>query len=98
MVGSSEDVWAVARQVRRDADLVRHVAARVGATRGVGWRSVAATRFREVVTDRVAGLGQAVGGLDAAAEALEAHAVALDRAAIALRHLVGEVSGLRDRR
>ena len=98
MVGSSEDVWAVARQVRRDAELVRHVAARVGATRGVGWRSVAATRFREVVTDRVVGLGRAVGGLDAAAEALEAHALALDRAREALRDLVAEVPGLGGRR
>ncbi len=98
MVGSSEDVWAVARQVRRDAELVRHVAARVGATRGVGWRSVAATRFREVVTDRVVGLGRAVGGLDAAAEALEAHALALERARETLRDLVAEVPGLGGRR
>ena len=61
MVGSSEDVRVVARQVRRDAERVRHVAARVGATRGVAWRSAAATRFREVVTDRVVALGRAVG-------------------------------------
>ncbi len=91
MVGSSEDVRAVARQVRHDGERVRHVAARVGATRGVGWRSVAATRFREVVTDRVGALGRAVGGLDRAAEALEAHALALDRAREALRSIAGEL-------
>ncbi|MEO5982277.1 MAG: hypothetical protein ABIQ13_08190 [Pedococcus sp.] len=98
MMGSSEDVRAVARQVRRDAELVRHVAARVGATRGMAWRSAAATRFREVVGDRVAGLGRMVGGLDAAAETLEAHALALDRAKETLRHLVGEVPGIGGRR
>jgi hypothetical protein len=98
MVGSSEDVRAVARQVRRDAELVRHVAARVGATRGVGWRSVTATRFREVVTDRVGALGRVVGGLDAAADALEAHALALDRAREALRSLIGDLPGTGGRR
>ena len=97
-MGSSDEVRAMARQVRRDAELVRHLVARVGATRGVGWRSLAATRFREVVTARVTGLGRVVGSLDAAAEALEAHALALDRAKEALRHLVGEVPGLGDRR
>ncbi|GAB3072009.1 hypothetical protein [Phycicoccus sp. Root101] len=98
MVGSSEDVRVVARQVRRDAERVRHVAARVGATRGVAWRSAAATRFREVVTDRVVALGRAVGGLESAADALESHALALDRARDALRALLGEVPGPGGRR
>lgn len=93
MVGSSEDVRAAARQVRHDGERVRDVAVRVAATREVGWRSVAATRFREVVTDRVAALGRAVGGLDRAAEALEAHALALDRAREVLRSIVGELPG-----
>lgn len=93
MVGSSEDVRAVARQVRRDAEQVRDVTARVAAVRGVRWRSVSATRFREVVTLRVAGLTRAVGGLDAAAEALESHALALDRAGDALRALGSGLPG-----
>lgn len=97
-MGSSEDIRAVAGRARRDAELVRQVAARVGATRGVGWRSAAATRFREVVTDRVGGLGRAVRGLEAAAEALESHAQALDRAREALQALAGEVPGTRGRR
>ena len=93
MVGSSEDLRAVARQVRRDAERVRQVAARVGATRGLRWRSVSATRFREVVTDRVGALARSAAGLETAADALETHARALDRAHDVLGALVGEVTG-----
>lgn len=93
MVGSGEDVRAVARQVRRDAEVVRHVAARVGATRGIGWRSVTATRFREVVSQRVGGLGRAVERLEAAADALEVHGLALDRAREAVRSALGGLPG-----
>lgn len=98
MAASSEDIRAAAGRTRRDAELVRQVAVRVGATRGAGWRSVAATRFREVVTDRVGALGRAVGGLDDAADALESHALALDRAREALRALAAEVPGIGGRR
>lgn len=92
-MGSSEDVRAVAGQVRRDAELVRHVAVRVGATRGVRWRSAAATRFRDVVTDRVGALGRAVGALESAADALELHARSLERAKDALVSVLGGLPG-----
>ncbi len=78
MTGEAAAIRAVARSVRHDAERVRELATRVGATREIAWRSRAAAAFRERVADRVAGLHRVALAAEAAAESLEEHARACE--------------------
>lgn len=79
MVGDPAQIRAVAARLRREADEVRSVGARVGAARGVEWRSAAAEAFRDRVTEAVHGERRTAQLLDEAAAALDAHAAGVER-------------------
>ena len=79
MVGNPEQIRAVAARLRREAEQVRAVSGRVGATRGIAWRSAAADAFRERVSEAVHGERRSAQLLDDAAGAVDRHAAAVER-------------------
>jgi len=79
MVGNPEQIRAVAARLRHEADQLRSVSVRVGATRGIAWRSAAANAFRERVAEAVHGERRVAQLLEDAAAAVERHAAAVER-------------------
>jgi hypothetical protein len=78
MVGEPDRIRTVAARLRREAEQLRSVSARVGATRGVEWRSGAADAFRHRVSEAVHGQRRAAELLDEAARAVDLHAAAVE--------------------
>jgi uncharacterized protein YukE len=79
MVGEPDRIRAVAARLRHEAEQVRALSSRVGATRGVEWRSAAADAFRDGVAEAGHGERRAAQLLDEAARAVELHAAAVER-------------------
>ncbi|HEY3534542.1 MAG TPA: hypothetical protein VGK60_03165 [Pedococcus sp.] len=88
MVGEPDRIRAVAARLRHEAQQVREVSTRVGAARGVEWRSGAADAFRERVSEAVHGERRAAQLLDEAARAVDLHAAAVERVLDGLAALV----------
>jgi hypothetical protein len=74
MVGDPQQIRALAARLRADAERLRQLARRVGATREVAWRSRAATLFRDRVGERTHELQGSARSLDEAARWVDAHA------------------------
>ena len=90
MVGDPQQIRALAARLRADAERLRQLAKRVGATREVAWRSRAATLFRDRVGERTHALQRSAGALDDAARRVDAHADGVEVA----RAQVVRVAGL----
>jgi hypothetical protein len=80
MVGDPQQIRALAARLRADAERLRQLAKRVGATREVAWRSRAAALFRERVGERAQSLQRSAGELDEAARRVDAHAEGVEAA------------------
>ena len=91
MVGEPAHIRSLAAGLRREAERVRHVAARVGGTRTVAWRSAAAAAFRDRVTDLVQLLHMRSRQLDGAADDLDRHAAAVEQACAEAQRLAATV-------
>jgi hypothetical protein len=90
MVGDPQQIRTLAARLRGDADRLRELTRRVGATREVAWRSRAATLFRDRVGERAHALQRSARALDEAARRVDAHADAVEAA----RAQVVRVAGL----
>jgi hypothetical protein len=90
MVGDPQQIRALAARLRADAERLRQLARRVGATREVAWRSRAAALFRERAGERAHALQRSAGDLDEAARWVDAHAEGVEAA----RAQVVRVAGL----
>lgn len=90
MMGEPQQIRALAARLRDDAERLRQLARRVGATREVAWRSRAAALFRDRVGERAKALRRSAGELEEAARLVDAHAHGVEVA----RAQVVRVAGL----
>ena len=90
MTGEPQQIRALATRLRDDAERLRQLARRVGATRGVAWRSRAAALFRDRAGERAQAVRRSAGELDEAARLMDAHAEGVEVA----RAQVVRVAGL----